>query len=864
MTELSEPVSEPEAGAATDRSGWVRQIAPSDAAGAPGVPDERQAAEEDDDGAGPLTEHPEGGGVHEGVGGQAALTVEAWTVRETQLRLDVLARTESVFALSNGHVGLRGNLEEGEPHGLPGTYLNSVYERRQLPYAEAGYGYPESGQTVIDVTNGKIIRLLVDDEPFDVRYGRLHRHERWLDLRAGTLNRVADWRSPADRMVRISTCRLVSLTHRSVAAIAYEVEPLDEPARVVLQSELVANEELPRPGADPRVAAVLEAPLEPVEHDAQGTRLTLLHRTRRSRIGVAVAADHVVEVPDGVDVRVSSEIRSDWGRVTVTAMLQPGERLRLLKFMSYGWSSLRSVPALRDQAAAGLTGAMHTGWEGLLTEQRQFLDTFWAGADVEVDGDPELQQAVRFALFHVLQSGVRAEERPIAAKGLTGPGYDGHCFWDTESFVLPVLMHTWPHAVADALRWRHATLPTARDRARQLGLRGAAFPWRTINGRECSGYWPAGTAAFHINADIADAVIRYHHTSGDEEFDREVGLDLLVETARLWASLGHFDANGDFRIDGVTGPDEYSALADNNTYTNLMAQRNLRAAVVAAGRHPVRAARLGVGGPEIARWRECADAITIPYDAVRGVHMQSEAFTHHQVWDFAGTRPEQYPLLLHFPYFDLYRKQVVKQADLVLAMHLRGDAFTAEQKAANFAYYEALTVRDSSLSACTQAVIAAEVGCLDLAYAYACEAAFMDLHDLESNTRDGLHTASLAGAWIAMVAGFGGMRDSGPLLSFAPRLPEQIRRLAFTLLQCGRRLRVETDGRTATYRLVDGEGTLDLLHYGEPVRVSGAGAVTLGIPPPPPAPMPIPPPGREPRRRKPPVEVGVRGTVRRP
>ncbi len=780
---------------------------------------------------------------------QPVFTVEPWSVCEPELRLDTLARTESVFALSNGHVGLRGNLEEGEPHALPGTYLNSVYELRTLPHAEVGYGYPESGQTVIDVTNGKIIRLLVDDEPFDVRYGRLHRHERRLDLRAGTLHREAEWTSPADRTVRISTTRLVSLTHRSVAAIAYDVEPVDGPARVVLQSELVANEELPHPGTDPRVAAVLDSPLEPVEYDAQGARLMLLHRTRRSRIGVAAAADHVVIAPDDVDVLVSTEVRPEWGRFTVTAALRPGQRLRLLKFMSYGWSSLRSVPSLRDQAAAGLTAAMHTGWEGLLADQRTFLDDFWSGADVEVEGDPELQQAVRFALFHVLQAGVRAEERPVSAKGLTGPGYDGHCFWDTETFVLPVLIHTLPHAAADALRWRHSTLPAARERARQLGLQGAAFPWRTINGEECSGYWPAGTAAFHINADIADAVIRYHDAARDDAFDEQVGLELMIETARLWASLGHFDSNGDFRIDGVTGPDEYSAVSDNNTYTNLMAQRNLRAAAAAVERRPQRAAELGVEAAEVARWRESAVAIPIPYDSVRGVHMQSESFTHHEIWDFANTPPEKYPLMLHFPYYDLYRKQVIKQADLVLAMQLRGDAFTAEQKAANFAYYEPLTVRDSSLSACTQAVLAAEVGCLDLAYDYAAEAAFMDLHDLEHNTRDGLHIASLAGAWIALVAGFGGMRDHDGRLIFAPRLPDGITRLAFTITHRGRRLRVDTDGARATYTLTDHGSELEIMHHGTPVLVRTGVPATVPVPPAHPAVCPAPPPGRAPRRR---------------
>ena len=796
------------------------------------------------------SQEAEGPGLTGGVGEQPAedtFEVAPWIVRERGLHLAMLARTESVFALSNGHVGLRGNLDEGEPHALPGTYLNSVYERRPLPYAEAGYGYPESGQTVIDVTNGKIIRLLVDDEPFDVRYGALLQHDRTLDLRAGTLCRQVRWRTPADRLVDVTTTRLVSLTHRSIVAICYEVTAVDGPARVVLQSELVANEELPRSSGDPRVAAVLEAPLEPVEHDAAGLRVQLLHRTRASGVGVAAAADHVVEAPDGVRVVTASEAREHWARVTVSAALQQGETLRLIKFISYGWSSLRSTPALRDQAPAGLTGALLTGWEGLVRDQRAYLDVFWAGADVQVDGDEQLQQAVRFALFHVLQSGVRAEERPIPAKGLTGPGYDGHCFWDTETFVLPVLVHTWPGAAADALRWRHRTLGAARRRAEQLGLRGAAFPWRTITGDECSGYWPAGTAAFHINADIADAVIRYIDATHDEAFEAEVGLELLVETARLWQSLGHLDLFGRWRIDGVTGPDEYSAVADCNIYTQLMAQRNLRAAASASARLPEQAAAFGVTTDEIAAWRAAAAAVHLPYDEVLRVHEQSEGFTRHARWDFENTPPEKYPLLLHYPYFDLYRRQVIKQADLVLAMQLRGDAFTPEQKARNFAFYEQFTVRDSSLSACTQAVIAAEVGCLDLAYAYTAEAAFMDLHDLERNTGDGLHIASLAGAWTALVAGFGGMRDHDGVLLFAPRLPPGLTRLAFTIRHRGLRLRVETDGASATYWLSDHGSSLDVVHHGERITVAAGEPVTRPVPPPPVPPTVRQPPGRAPR-----------------
>jgi alpha,alpha-trehalose phosphorylase len=281
---------------------------------------------------------------------------------------------------------------------------------------------------------------------------------------------------------------------------------------------------------------------------------------------------------------------------------------------------------------------------------------------VQLDGDPEIQQAVRFALFHVLQAGARAEGRAIPAKGLTGPGYDGHCFWDSEAYVLPVLTYVAPGAAAHALHWRHSTLPKAIGRARELGLCGAAFPWRTIAGEACSGYWPAGTAAFHVSAGIADAVIRYVQVTGDVSFERAVGIELLAETARLWRSLGHPDATGRFRIDGVTGPDEYSAVTDNNVYTNLMAQQNLRAAADATARHPGRARELGIGEEEMGAWRDAAEAMYIPYDDALGVHPQSDGFTSHQAWDFAGTAIERYPLLLHFPYFDLYRKQVVKQA----------------------------------------------------------------------------------------------------------------------------------------------------------------------------------------------------------
>jgi len=561
---------------------------------------------------------------------------------------------------------------------------------------------------------------------------------------------------------------------------------------------------------------------------AHGFSAVLAHHTKHSGLRMAAGMDHALQVNAPADCSIASENDLAW--LTIAVDVAKGDVLQLTKFIAYGWSSRRSTQALRAQVDAALAQAQETGWDTLLARQRDYLDAFWSHADIEIDGDAELQQAVRFALFQVLQAGARGQSRAIPAKGLTGPGYDGHAFWDTEILVLPMLTHTMPDAAADALRWRYSTLDKAKRRARELGHRGAMFPWRTINGDECSGYWPAGTAAVHVSADIAYATAQYIAATGDEQFETECGVELLVETARLWASLGHHHTSGEFRIGGVTGPDGYSALAANNLFTNVMAQQNLRDAVAACCRQADVARRLQVTDEEATYWHDCAEHMMVPYNTELGVHEQAENFTHQAVWDFAATPATHYPLLLHYPYFELYRKQVVKQADVTLAMYLRGDAFTADEKARNFSYYEALTVRDSSLSACAQAVMAAEVGHLQLAFDYLAETAFIDLHNLHNNVSSGLHIAGLAGTWLACVAGFGGMRSHDGQLAFAPKLPPTLTRLAFRILWRDSCLEVEVTGDNATYLLTCG-GPLQLTHHGHTFTL-GADAVTLALPTP--------------------------------
>ncbi|PPK90802.1 alpha,alpha-trehalose phosphorylase/kojibiose phosphorylase [Kineococcus xinjiangensis] len=758
---------------------------------------------------------------------------EPWAVREGPLDLSQLERTESLLALSNGRLGVRGGLDEGAPEGAPGTYLSGAYEVWPMTHPEYSYGYPRVQDRIVGVPDATRVELFVEGERFDVRTGELHEHDRTLDLRSGTLRRTVRWTSPTGVTVRIRSERLVPLEHPRLMAVDYRVKVLDAPhdradqgIHVEVRSAAVASEELHDPVTQ-----------------ARRTGGSLRQRTDGSGQAIAVVVEHDVTGPADTAVRTHALPQ----RVVTTAdtRLSVGSELRVVKCAALGWADKDARADLLDELRADLDVGVRAGWEGLAAEQRRVVGEFWEHADVRVEGDEDLQQAVRFALFHVLQATAQAADRGIPAKGLTGTGYDGHTFWDTEVFVLPMLNHVRPAAAAAALRWRHAMLPAARERAAELGLAGATFPWRTITGRECSGYWPAGTAAVHLNADIADAAVRHLAATGDEELAREVVTDLVVETARTWGVLGREDDEGRFHVDGVTGPDEYSALVDDNAYTNLMAQANLRAALDLVRRFPDRAAALGVDDEEVATWERLADAVHVPR-AADGMHLPHARSGAHLRWDFEGTSPQQYPLADHFPYFSLYRRQVAKQVDLVLAMHLRPDAFTPEEKRRAFDYCEGVTVRDSSLSASTQAVVAAEVGHLGLAEDYVHEAAFVDLHDLRDSTADGLHIASLAGAWSALVAGYGGMRDADGRLAFTPRLPAGLTELCFRTLHRGSCLEVRITRQEATYTVVSG-GPVDTCHHGEEFTVEQGSPRTLRIEPLPEQPRPAQPKGRDPR-----------------
>jgi alpha,alpha-trehalose phosphorylase len=747
---------------------------------------------------------------------------DEWRAIETRWTAEFAARAETAFALSNGYLGVRGTPDEGRPVLAPGVFVNGFHETWPIIHAEDAYGLARIGQTIVNVPDVTIIELYVDDEPLFVPTARTQQYSRVLDMRNGVLTRELLWATPSGKHVLVRSTRLVSFEHRHVVAVAYEVVS-DRHAPVVIRSRVVnranaerGGSELDLTGIDPRLARRLGRPiLESRLVEEDGHRLVLGYQTVQSGMTLGIAVDHVVEVTSSH--HVSSVADPDSSEFVVAVDAEPDNPIRVTKFATYQTSRSVAPAELAGRCRRSLDRVAGAGFGGLTAAQRRCLDRFWDRADVTVDDTVRhplrMQQAVRWNLFHLAQATWRAEGAGIPAKGLTGDAYDGHYFWDTETWVLPFLAYTQPRIARNLLRFRHSMLPKARQRARDMDLRGALFPWRTIAGDEASAYHLAGTAQYHLNADIASAIRRYVDVRGDVGFLIETGAEILVETARMWADLGFFGEDGCFHIHGVTGPDEYTAMVDDNAFTNLMARLNLRYAAAVMRRLQAEhaeafagiQAELALDPSELDAWDRAAEHMHVPYDPVRGITPQDATFLTHERWDLADTPTVEFPLLLHHHPLAMYRRQVLKQADVVMAMYLLGNEFSAQEKRRNFDYYDPITTGDSSLSASIQSIVASEIGEQDEACEYLDLAVLMDLADVAGNASDGVHIASAAGAWMALVFGFGGVRDFDGQLTFDPRLPRRFRSLGFSLRFQDRQLRVQLSHEAEQYSLEEGE-----------------------------------------------------------
>lgn len=751
--------------------------------------------------------------------------VDEWRLVEVEPGTDDVGTTETLFAVGNGYLGMRGNPEEGRPGYAHGTFINGFHESWPIKHAEEAFGFAHTGQTIVNVPDTKLMKIYVDDEPLVLSVADLDGYERTLDFRTGRLTRTVIWRTPAGKRVRIRSSRMVSFTDRHLALLEIEVTILSGGEAPVVISSLTVNRQdgytdYRRPDADTegwdprRTSSFTARVLIPELRWDRGERMVMAYRTSRSGMGIAVGTDHHVDTENPVESISSTE--DDVGQQVFRFKAAEGVPIRVRKAVAYHTS--RGVPAkeLSDRCRRTLDRVRDNGFEHYYDVQRQWLDEFWLNSDVVVEGHPHIQQAVRWCLFQLAQAAARSDQMGIAAKGVTGSGYEGHYFWDTEVYMVPFLIYTAPGMARNALRFRVNLLPQARERAAVMSQRGALFPWRTITGEEASAYYAAGTAQYHIDADVAFAFTKYRELTGDTEFMYRDGAAVLVETARLWADLGFWRGEADgsqrFHIHGVTGPDEYTAVVNNNMFTNVMARANLRSAAALmremeatdqrAYRRVMEALRLDPA--EIDEWEACAEGMVVPFDETFGIHPQDEKFLSSELWDLENTPETKRPLLLNYHPLVIYRFQVLKQADVVLALFLQGDQFTAEEKRADFEYYDPITTGDSTLSGVVQSVIAAEVGYQDMAMQYFLSGLYVDLADLHSNARDGVHIASTGGVWNALIYGFAGLRDHNGLVSFDPRLPEAWPSLTFPLRVRGSRLRVRLRAESISFEVEEG------------------------------------------------------------
>ncbi|MFC4737643.1 glycoside hydrolase family 65 protein [Bacillus daqingensis] len=736
----------------------------------------------------------------------------SWQLVNNDRNEEQLLVNESLFALGNGFLGVRGNFEEGysdEKKSVRGTYINAFHDSTEITYGEKLHAFPETQQKLLNVIDSQTILMTINGR--QVQAGEAVTMERTLDMERGLSIRVLSWHDEEAGKTTVTFKRLVSFTVKELFVQQVEIETERE-ASVHISMAVNGDVSNFSDPDDPRVASGHAKRLTIEQVDA-GDILSVTCRTYESALSVHCSSKSAISVP------AERTVSSGEGRAEEAYSYTSSGKAVLTRWSMYT-DTYRHGDQLEQTAARLLSEC------GSFTEaeeaQHEYLKAFWKDTLLEIEGDPELQQGIRFNLFHLLQSAGRDAVSNIPAKGLSGEGYEGHYFWDTEIYMFPFFLMTRPDTARQLLKYRFSLLNAAKKRAREVGhTKGALFPWRTISGGECSAFFPAGTAQYHISADIAYSFIQYYLVTGEKAFLREYLTELLTETARLWMDTGHMK-DGVFRIDDVTGPDEYTCIVNNNFYTNAMAQYNLKWAAACWELLEAKDAqalnqKLELEEGEIAAWKEAAERMYLPYDEKLGIHAQDDTFLQKKVWDLAATPKEKFPLLLHYHPLTLYRYQVCKQADTVLAHFLLEDTADEATMKHSYEYYEKVTTHDSSLSYCVFSMMAARHGDVEKAYRYFIETARLDIDNTHQNTKDGLHLANMGGTWLALVYGFAGMRVKESGLLFRPVLPKAWKSMSFRIRWREALLEVQLEKELVRYEAL--EGSLTFKHHDETISL---------------------------------------------
>ncbi|MTV83035.1 glycoside hydrolase family 65 protein [Secundilactobacillus folii] len=729
---------------------------------------------------------------------------------------------ETIYTLGNGHFGVRASnpLQGKSSHykGQPGMFVNGFYDLTELSYGENYSYYAQNSQTICQLPDPRYIIFELDgkrsdETPFDVKLV-----DKNLDMRTGVLLEIFDIKSPTNKQFRLTLQSFASHADKHVFVVKYSVSALNfTGALTVIKQANYIDQPIQNTGDDMRAAQ----PNMALDRTFIKSKIpTMLISTRKSQLALIVGQQALSDNP--MQVAVIDDLPCHSKTFDLTQGLT--QSFSFAYAVSYPHPLLQTTLVESEFAETTEKQLANKSFKDLLTASTAKVDQFWQNSDVDLQGDATLAQGIRFNLFHLYQAAGTDGQTSIAAKGLTGPGYEGHYFWDAEMFMLPFFIYTQPEMAKQLLIYRFNKLPQAQQRAREMAVQsGVMFPWRTINGEEASSYFPAGTAQVHINADIAYAVDTYVRVTGDMDFLTNYGYEMIVKTARFWLSYGHWATDsahaGKFVIDDVTGPDEYTAMVNNNYYTNRMAQNNLSIAVkyskLLQHNHPEKLVALDVTQDEIDHFDYAADEMYLPFDRTLKIKMQDDVSTSKPVWPIDTTPRNQFPLLLHFHPLTIYHYQVNKQADTVMTDFLFPKDQDAEQLQRDFSYYEAITVHDSSLSRAIFGILAHRLHRASDAYRYFMETVMMDLTNSQGNTADGVHAANMGSTWLSLIYGFAGLGLEKQTFNLSPELPEAWTSLRFRINFHGRNLEITITQSAVSVKLMAGRALKFYVHHQE-------------------------------------------------
>lgn len=746
------------------------------------------------------------------------LNINGWIIKHDLTNFNYYNETETIFAQANGYLGTRATLEEGYKKEIEGTFINGFYDTEKIVYGESAYGYAKNRQTQLLVPNSKNIRLVIDNEVLDLEESKIENHSRNLNLQTGILTRSLTWTTKTNKVLEVTYEKIVSMDYENLMIVNIKLNPINFKGSIKILSGIKKDIAIAIDENDPRVSGDLKYSLISKNIYMKDNNLIYEASTENSNLSLLNG------VYNKIDNIINKNVKIEKDCIIEEIEVNLEKELDFTKYCFYSFD--KNEEYNNEEKIYEFNELKKQNYYYYKELQKSYYKRFWDKSDIIINGDDKIQAAIRFNMFHLVQSVGKNGKTNIAAKGLTGDGYEGHYFWDTETYVIPYFIYTNPEIAKQLLSYRYSILDKAKERAKELSYKGALYPWRTINGEESSAYYPAGTAQIHINADIMYSVKKYYEASEDLDFMIDKGLEMLIETSRFYADYMDYIKGRGYCINGVTGPDEYSALVNNNTYTNMMVKyqvkflvdfmKNIKEKDENTYNNLVN--KFNITDEELNLYKDIYENMYI-HRIEDNMIGQDDSFLNKKVWDFNSTPKENYPLLLHYHPMVIYKHQVLKQADLILAMLLTPEYFTEEEKKVNFDYYEKINTHDSSLSECIHSIMANELGYDDMSYKFFTNTVNTDLYDLHNNVKNGVHIASMAGSWQCIVFGFAGMRQIDGMLSFNPRLNNDLDKIEFKITFKNRVIKVSIDKTCEKFELVNGDD-IQIMNKGKLINLT--------------------------------------------